>query len=831
MLITIFASIFQISLSISACFCKILFLSMTKFICHRGFILLPLTAAILNSSGVCAFISLKSHSFVYCIYRLALPLRRPSLCSLFPTLLTKMESLIKDYVVEAGVEDGDIPPIFRPYLHLRSGGRPAPRTRDLEVFEKNWLCREALGKNLDLKGNFRPKCKHIYLMKQYDVGEKYFQRNLRVFHKKGTTNPSHRPSSIDNSDALYTLNGIAKMREAGNEASKYEIYDMLREAKRQRTEDLNSDRFDPRAMSSAYTGYSTKAMDNFISKFCIEKSVNDTAYTSAREKATGDPFLSYAWYLVNEAYSGHLTDLSKWNADGTTFVFSAEGHVKHVYRLSKELELQINGGVPSQTKYSEKGRRFGPQDFDYAIKVMHLCNAHGDVGTLTAVVAVDSMDAEDFHVERIAGFSNTCAAGQSGYIYFTKTRAGNKNMWSHYFLTVVIPCITSVGVANGIHDFGYFFSTDSEDVIISQAFNQEVHRALVNNKINYARIGASLTSIHQACDLQETFRKCKHFVKKSQAQNVKNNGDTNIKRHIAVAFFNLREKLSSSGASITALFEEKCTRGLLLIRDAFQESITKKIIREGFVGSGQHIDDEKSPSTVSFIKIMSQCKAVIPLDQLKKMVDATSVLVANVRQRGTVSYNELIEQGIQPRQEYTLNRTEMSRIHHWAEIVTHPSIVAKYHAEVEARLPEVVEISKATKLIEARNTKVCQHQIAEEKARLAKAQKLLEKQKQKEYMASLTPAQRKVVKAQLREEADKEKQQKADQAAQKIREAENIVAASQQQSRFTLDLFPSFMGISSLPAFLPAPQPGLAPEPAPEPVPESIRTKNKRKRN
>lgn len=53
---------------------------------------------------------------------------------------------------------------------------------------------------------------------------------------------------------------------------------------------------------------------------------------------------------------------------------------------------------------------------------------------------------------------------------------------------------------------------------------------------------------------------------------------------------------------------------LLLIRDAFQGSLAKNIIKEGVVGSGQHVDDENTPSTASFIEIMSQCKAVIPLD-------------------------------------------------------------------------------------------------------------------------------------------------------------------------------------------------------------------------
>ncbi len=150
-------------------------------------------------------------------------------------------------------------------------------------------------------------------MKRYNLSHNFFQRNLSVFLQTGTTNPSHRPSDIHPSDGIYVLQQIARRREAGNEASKPEIYAMFREAKIQRTEDINSDRFDSQAPKSkpTYKDYSVKCMDKFIEMYCIKKSVNDTAYTCAREKATGDPFLSYAWYLVNAAFSSYLTDVSK----------------------------------------------------------------------------------------------------------------------------------------------------------------------------------------------------------------------------------------------------------------------------------------------------------------------------------------------------------------------------------------------------------------------------------------------------------------------------------------------------------------------------------------
>ncbi len=307
---------------------------------------------------------------------------------------------------------------------------------------------------------------------------------------------------------------------------------------------------------------------------------------------------------------------------------------------------------------------------------------------------------------------NSCSSGQAGCDYFTKTRASNKNILSHYFLNVVIPCITHTGQLNQIHDLGYFFSTDSEDVIISQAFTEKVHNALVNNHIRYARIGASLTSIHQACDVQETFRQCKHFVKTRLADNLENAGDQNIKNFFARAFSKLRVVLKDKAASHHACISRKMFSTPIINSRCIY--ITRKIVSDRFRRSGQHIDDKNSFSTISFTRMMNQCEATISTQQL--------LLKQNVRQRGT--YHEL--QGINPRDGYTLGRTEMRRIHHWAEVITHPNIVTKYHAEIQARLPEVMDVAKANRIIEARNTKICQRQIAEDNAELTKARGLVE---------------------------------------------------------------------------------------------------------
>ena len=57
----------------------------------------------------------------------------------------------------------------------------------------------------------------------------------------------------------------------------------------------------------------------------------------------------------------------------------------------------------------------------------------GDISKLLVVVAVSGMPEDDFYVADVAGLSNTCEVGGSGYLMFIKKRGGNlkSNKWKH----------------------------------------------------------------------------------------------------------------------------------------------------------------------------------------------------------------------------------------------------------------------------------------------------------------------------------------------------------------------------------------------------------------
>eukprot|EP00602_Paraphysomonas_sp_CaronLab_P009561 CAMPEP_0185020128 /NCGR_PEP_ID=MMETSP1103-20130426/2734_1 /TAXON_ID=36769 /ORGANISM="Paraphysomonas bandaiensis, Strain Caron Lab Isolate" /LENGTH=66 /DNA_ID=CAMNT_0027550843 /DNA_START=1 /DNA_END=198 /DNA_ORIENTATION=+ len=66
------------------------------------------------------------------------------------------------------------------------------------------------------------------------------------------------------------------------------------------------------------------------------------------------------------------------------------------------------------------------------------------------------------------------------------------------------------------------------------------------------------------------------------------------------------------------------------------------------------------------------------------MKRAVPTLSEFVKLRGTVTYPEMIAQGISPGLT-SINRDDLTHIRHWSEIVSHESVVARYREEMASR--------------------------------------------------------------------------------------------------------------------------------------------------
>ncbi len=149
------------------------------------------------------------------------------------------------YIVNPNIPYGDIPEIFRPVMEFRDGSTVITKAnRRFTVLEKNWLCGELLGTNLDCDGNPRPAQQQTALVKKYHLYSSFFNDNMPSYRKnKGTTNPVGGQEHLHPQDLEIVSRFVIKRRQECNEPSIYEFSDMIQDAKRQRTLDVDSENF------------------------------------------------------------------------------------------------------------------------------------------------------------------------------------------------------------------------------------------------------------------------------------------------------------------------------------------------------------------------------------------------------------------------------------------------------------------------------------------------------------------------------------------------------------------------------------------------------------
>lgn len=676
-------------------------------------------------------------------------------------------SIQYNYTVNSNVPYGDIPENLRPVRELRTlvyshiGGKASQQ-------EKNWIIRESLGENLDLTGGLRPKVPKVVLIERYGLSKNFFSKNMKSFLRYGTTYEAHRPDNIKPHEITMVSKVLAEFREAQHEPTIDEVVTIFSKIRNMDIESLATEV----DIECFQENMCPRTVKSTISKYFLIQTVDYTSNTDARIQATMDPIMTYVWYLVNFACSSMLPSCNKWNFDATTYIMEPIGNSKKVVRLSKEDEYYALGGSAPLVKYNSQSKRKSGSNLSFAIKLMHLSSAYGEIGPMVAVVAMDGMDPEAFHVETLATFTSSNSSRTPGVVYFTKTRAGNAAMWRHYMLNVLIPCLVSSGNAKRTSNQGFFLSSDSEDIVISQCFNAEVRQAFQDSSINYARIGASLTSIHQAADRQRTFLASKRFVKDIRLTD----SISRLVQDIDLDFFTaafVSFKEAFPDVSLPDAQIEKLVSGLLTIKLSFCEAVTTQMIQKGFECCGQHTNP-KGPTdpSISFETMMRQCKRVISIEQLKLMKAIAPELSGIILDKGTVTLEDLTSRGIEVIDGVTKDRPLFSHIHHWAEVVTNDNIANSYNEEQRAKSAEAIEENRALAVLQSAKSREERQQKKASDKEIQEAQKLLEKEAEKERRASLTKEQ------QLQEQAERKAQREA---AKRKREEDQ--KAKQEQDR------------------------------------------------
>lgn len=199
------------------------------------------------------------------------------------------------------------------------------------------------------------------------------------------------------------------------------------------------------------------------------------------------------------------------------------------------------------------------------------------------------MESETWHVEEVIGFTLKPDVASAGVIYFSKTRCGCKAMWQDYFSRIVVPTIRHSNIGNNpLNADGTamrnFFSTDGEDIIIARAYEEDIQKSFEDELIDYGRVGAGSTGIHNACDRQLTFREVRKAVFKciSHDSDVSNNM---LQLNIKKCFANFKEAYKT--VQFGSTLQEDYLKGLLILCYCFDKTMTRSMVIRGFTCCGQ----------------------------------------------------------------------------------------------------------------------------------------------------------------------------------------------------------------------------------------------------
>ena len=320
--------------------------------------------------------------------------------------------------------EGNIPLIFGE-LNLRSRGKYRDLSQhEFNTTEKNFAASELAKKSSFLKWTGIRGCSLGSFSSRYHIPKstlnhwkKIFENPRQQFHDGGG-----RPSAVDSvgrAEIIETIkNSVANRdaipREAALQLVNKAVVDTkIRQGKRG---------------ADAKPEISKNTRRRLFKDLKV-KSVVPQFLTDARRKACECIRVSYIWGCLLLAYSGHLLAERKWNADATTILVSESLTGSFVCAIQ---DYESKTPIASSTI---------PNSLNVLVKWFALNNAAGEAGPLVLIYAVPTMTENTFHAVRVKGLASTSAIGETGWVYFCKTRGSCAEMWVHYYLNVTIPTI------------------------------------------------------------------------------------------------------------------------------------------------------------------------------------------------------------------------------------------------------------------------------------------------------------------------------------------------------------------------------------------------------
>jgi hypothetical protein len=134
--------------------------------------------------------------------------------------------------------------------------------------------------------------------------------------------------------------------------------------------------------------------------------------------------------VMLKAYTSNLVPQLIWNFDATQLTKNNNSNPDYVYTAAE------NGNSNPLTY-------IGDEILPVGVKWLHMGSAHGEYADLVVIIAIDSMQEDDYWVKSIPGLSQSNKIGSSGYLVFCKTRAANTPFYEWFVENIVIATLNN----------------------------------------------------------------------------------------------------------------------------------------------------------------------------------------------------------------------------------------------------------------------------------------------------------------------------------------------------------------------------------------------------
>jgi hypothetical protein len=427
----------------------------------------------------------------------------------------------------------------------------------------------------------------------------------------------------------------------------------------------------------------------------------------------------------------------------------------------------------------------------------------------------------------VAGLSSTTGVESNwGWLYACNTRAGNSELWKHFYINVLAPFIkllrdkypnevrrmqhlphppsndTSSSIIITTHhahyssasvlvpitacmkQFRHFVYMDGEHTQLIEAADPEVQAIFKGLETDICKGGPALTKSSQACDRAENFKDERKGIETYALKGKGMSGNETLEKSMVEYHTHMQEAKFGGRVVASAAFKDKLLRGLSLevytLQNGGYHTVEKNA--EGWLICGQHTPKEgpsepiiSDKETIDAKLILAGVGNALTLEDKRWAMANTAELAAIMRQQGRLTSKQCDDAGM-PKGEgaYNVIRDDLTPSRQHACCLTPLAPVwSQYQAD---RSPEAIEAKRVAK----DKAKAEERRVQEAAKLVDKVERQAAKKAQdlanKAAFDALPKAQQDAVKAEKKRVAAEKSAQKKAQAAAAVESAQRLLA-------------------------------------------------------